>query len=156
MLNLARTMRVNGAAQRLFSTSARRSHDVAKLTLIGRLGREPETKYTASNKEYVTYTVATTNYPPPPPNPDGSRPSARTSWHYIYCFAPNIFDYLRTLTKGSHVYVEANYELREPDASAEPGSPQGQRQIFLRHETLRLLGARRQQPESEGETEVEN
>lgn len=62
-----------------------------------------------------------------------ARPSARTSWHYVYCFNPSSFDYIRSLTKGSKVYVEANYELREPDASAEPGSPQGQRQIFLRH-----------------------
>jgi hypothetical protein len=37
------------------------------------------------------------------------------------------------LAKGSHVYVEANYELREPETGADPESPQGQRQIFLKH-----------------------
>ncbi|EJD01252.1 uncharacterized protein FOMMEDRAFT_135490 [Fomitiporia mediterranea MF3/22] len=154
MFNLLRAARVDGASQRLFSTTARRSHDVAKLTLVGRLGREPETKLTATNKEYVTYVVATTNYPPPPPNPDGSRPSARTSWHHVYCFMPQSFEYLRTLQRGAHVYVEANYELREPDAAAEPGSFQGQRQIFLRHETIRLLRSpKRHDTEADAEAE---
>lgn len=37
------------------------------------------------------------------------------------------------LQRGSQVFVEANYELREPDPDAELDSPQAQRQIFLRH-----------------------
>ncbi|KAH8118533.1 hypothetical protein DFH11DRAFT_680458 [Phellopilus nigrolimitatus] len=153
MFSLLRTARVAGASQRLFSSTAARRHDLAKLVLVGRLGREVETKYTANNKEYISYTVATTNYPPPPANPDGSRPSSRTSWHHIYAFNPSNFNYLRGLGKGSHVYVEANYELREPDSAAEPGSPHGQRQIFLRHETIRLLkGVPRSSPEDESES----
>lgn len=40
------------------------------------------------------------------------------------------------LQKGSQVFVEANFELREPDPDADPDSPQGQRQIFLRHGIL--------------------
>ena len=99
------------------------------------------------------YTVATTNYPPPPPNPDGcelhihirpymiqelmfvhvARPAAKTSWHHILSFNPSSYEFLKTLQKGAHVYVEANYELREPDSAAEADSPQSQRQIFLRH-----------------------
>lgn len=97
------------------------------------------------------YQVATTNYPPPPPNADGckystsnldfdneclyfsARPESRTTWHHVLSFHPGANNYLRNLTKGSHVYVEANFELREPEINAEPDSPQGQRQIFLRH-----------------------
>jgi hypothetical protein len=48
-------------------------------------------------------------------------------------FSPGANTYLRNLTKGSHVYVEASFELREPDLNAEPETPQGQKQIFLRH-----------------------
>jgi len=29
--------------------------------------------------------------------------------------------------------VEANVEIREPDLTADPATPQGQRQIYLRH-----------------------
>lgn len=47
-------------------------------------------------------------------------------------------NYLRSLQKGSHVYVEANYEIREPDRSADPNTPQGQRQVVLRHGTCSL------------------
>ncbi|KAI5124793.1 hypothetical protein M0805_005427 [Coniferiporia weirii] len=139
MFNILRAARVNGASHRLFSTTASRNHDLAKLVLIGRLGKDPETRYTSSNKEYLSYVVATTNYPPPPANADGSRESGRTSWHSILCFSPGSFDYLRTLKKGAHVYVEANYELREADQTADPSTPHGQRQIFLRHDSLRLL-----------------
>lgn len=31
--------------------------------------------------------------------------------------------------------MEANFEVRQPDANADPASPEGQRQIFLRHGT---------------------
>jgi single-stranded DNA-binding protein len=122
-----------------FSTTPFRSSDVSKLILVGRLGKDPELRITKSDKEYVSYTVATTNYPPPPPGPDGTRPESRTSWHHILSFNPSAKDYLRHLQKGSLVYVEANFELREPDPSADPTTPQGQRQIFLRHENIRLL-----------------
>ena len=69
-----------------------------------------------------------------------TRHSARlengVTWHHIVSFNPTQNNYLRTLSKGSRVYVEANYELRDPDPNADPSSPSGQRQIFLRHGTL--------------------
>ncbi|KAH7916815.1 hypothetical protein BJ138DRAFT_1121618 [Hygrophoropsis aurantiaca] len=125
--------------RRPFSTSSSRAYDLAKLTLIGRLGKDPEVRTTKSEKEYVSYTVATTNYPPPPPNPDGTRQEAGTTWHNIVSFSPAQNNFLRTLNKGAQVYVEANFELRDPEPNADPASPQGQRQIFLRHENIRIL-----------------
>ncbi|KAH7931362.1 nucleic acid-binding protein [Leucogyrophana mollusca] len=130
---------VSRAPFRAFSTTSSRAYDVAKLTLIGRLGKDPEVRTTKSDKEYVSYTVATANYPPPPPNPDGSRQEAGTTWHHIVSFSPAQNNFLRTLNKGAQVYVEANFELREPEPNADPASPQGQRQIFLRHENIRIL-----------------
>ena len=38
-----------------FSSTARCSSDLAKLILIGRLGRDPEVRMTKSEKEYVSY-----------------------------------------------------------------------------------------------------
>ena len=58
------------------------------------------------------------------------------TWHHIVSFNPTQNGYLRTLSKGSRVYVEANYELRDADPNADPSSPSGQRQIFLRHGAL--------------------
>ena len=48
------------------------------------------------------------------------------------CALP-IYTFLRTIPKGAQVYVEAGYELRDGDPDAEAGSPNAQRQIFLRH-----------------------
>ncbi|KAF7800113.1 hypothetical protein EIP86_011358 [Pleurotus ostreatoroseus] len=133
MFSAVRSAAAARVSARAFSTTPARSADLAKLVLIGRLGKDPEVKRTRTDKEYVAYTVATTNYPPPPPGPDGTRPSSTTTWHTILSFGPSSNNYLRNLRKGSQVYVEANYELREPDPSADPDTPQGQRQIFLRH-----------------------
>ncbi|KII95932.1 hypothetical protein PLICRDRAFT_233451 [Plicaturopsis crispa FD-325 SS-3] len=118
---------------RSFSSSASRASDVSKLVLVGRLGKDPEVRTTKTDKEYVSYTVATTNYPPPPPNPDGTRAEAKTTWHNIVSFVPGQNNYLKTLSKGLKVFVEANFEIREPDPNADPETPQGQRQIYLRH-----------------------
>ncbi|KAJ3558942.1 hypothetical protein NM688_g632 [Phlebia brevispora] len=139
MFAATRTAAAARVSARAFSTTSARSADLAKLLLIGRLGKTPEVKRTRTEKEYIAYSVATTNYPPPPPNPDGSRPESTTTWHTILSFNPAANNYLRTLHKGSQVYVEANFELREPDPNADPDTPQGQRQIFLRHENIRLL-----------------
>ncbi|TRM68451.1 hypothetical protein BD626DRAFT_481771 [Schizophyllum amplum] len=128
------------APARAFSTSASRAADVAKLTLVGRLGREPELKTTKTDKEYVTYVIATSQYPAPPPDASGERPPAQTTWHRIFSFNPSANKYLQSLKKGTHVYAEANFELREPDKNADPTTPEGQRQIFLRHEMIRVLG----------------
>lgn len=57
----------------------------------------------------------------------------KTTWHTVLSFNPNSNTYLQTVPKGALVYVEAAYELREPEPEADPESPQGQRQIFLRH-----------------------
>ncbi|KIK99686.1 hypothetical protein PAXRUDRAFT_8704 [Paxillus rubicundulus Ve08.2h10] len=130
-----------GVQRRAFSTTPSRAYDVSKLILIGRLGKDPEIRTTKSDKEYVAYTVATTNYPPPPPNPDGSRIESGTTWHHVVSFNPAQNNYLKMLNKGTQVYVEANFELRDPDPNADPSSPAGQRQIFLRHENVRVLKA---------------
>ncbi|CAG7849414.1 SubName: Full=Uncharacterized protein {ECO:0000313/EMBL:CCA67206.1} [Serendipita indica DSM 11827] len=151
MFSASRSM-ISRASMRSFSTSASRSSDVAKVILVGRLGREPEVRTTKSEKEYVSYVVATTNYPPPPPSADGTRPDPGTTWHRVLCFNPNMNNYLRTLTRGTRVYVEANLEVRDPQPDAPAGSSASMRQVFLRHEALRVLD-RKQQPRDESKEE---
>ncbi|KAI0771976.1 hypothetical protein BD413DRAFT_547423 [Trametes elegans] len=122
---------------------------MAKLLLIGRLGKDPEVRVTKTNKEYVAYTVATTNHTPSS-SAEGTQPT--TTWHYVLSFSPGANNYLRTLKRGSLVYAEANFELRQPDPNADPDSPEGQRQIFLRHETIRVL---RRPPGDKEDTDAE-
>ncbi|KAM6495638.1 Single-strand binding protein family domain containing protein [Amanita muscaria] len=122
-----------------FSTTSPRSSDVSKLTLVGTLIRDPETRQTKNEKEYVMYTVATQNYPPPPLDANGERRPTTSTFHRLLSFNEHVNRFLQTLRKGTKVYVEANYELREPEQGADPTTPQGQRQIFLRHENMRVL-----------------
>jgi hypothetical protein len=62
-----------------------------------------------------------------------ARPEPGVTWHRILSFNNSANNYLRNLSRGSRVYVEANLEIREPDRDAEPGSPAATRQVFLRH-----------------------
>ncbi|KAJ6516208.1 hypothetical protein C8R45DRAFT_856074 [Mycena sanguinolenta] len=146
MFSAIRTVSASRAATRAFSTSTRR-HDVAKLILIGNLGKDPEVKTTRNDKEFVSYSVATTSVGPPSEN--GPR-EVTTTWHRIMSFLPGSNKYLQTLKAGTKVYVEAAYEIREPDPEADPSTPQGQRQIFLRHESLSVISRPKPKAGEEG------
>ncbi|KIK08485.1 hypothetical protein K443DRAFT_672504 [Laccaria amethystina LaAM-08-1] len=128
-----------------FSTSSVCKADLARLVLVGNLVREPDLRVTKTEKEYVVYTVATQNYPPPPADVNGERRPSTATFHKILSFQDGTNKYLRSLKKGSKVFVEANFELREPEAGADPTTPQGQRQILLRHESIRVLSYPKQQ-----------
>lgn len=73
-----------------------------------------------------SYVVATANSVAPDAEPT-------TTWHHVLSFIPQTNNYLRSLKKGSLVYVEANFEVRQPNPDADPSTPEGQRQIFLKH-----------------------
>ncbi|KAH6915184.1 hypothetical protein BKA70DRAFT_568618 [Coprinopsis sp. MPI-PUGE-AT-0042] len=152
MFSALRSSIARPSSLRAFSTTSARQYDVAKLTLIGTLVRDPEARVTKNQKEYVMYTVATQNYPPLPQDPDAPRQKPPATYHRVLSFSEGPSKYLKNLKKGSKVYVEANYELREPEAGADPTTAQGQRQIFLRHEAIRVLSQPRL-PREEGENE---
>ncbi|THH33637.1 hypothetical protein EUX98_g504 [Antrodiella citrinella] len=135
MLSFTATRRVlaSRSSTRAFSSTPSRAYDLAKLTLIGRVGKDPELRTTKAGHDYYHYSVVTENYPSPPPGPDGIRPPSPKTWHSILSFQANANNYLKNVKKGARVYVEAGYEVRDPDPVADASTPQGQRQIFLRH-----------------------
>ncbi|PPR03871.1 hypothetical protein CVT26_000869 [Gymnopilus dilepis] len=138
MFSAIRTHAARSCSARAFSTTSSRASDLSKLVLIGHLAKDPESRLTKTEREFIAYTVATKN-PAPPPDANGERRPSTATFHRVLSFNENANKYLRTLKKGSKVYVETNFELREPDPDADPTTPQGQRQIFLRHETIRVL-----------------
>ncbi|CAG8043283.1 unnamed protein product [Penicillium salamii] len=97
-------MRLTNAAQtaRTFSTSP--AHSLARLTLTGRLGAEPELQTTANGTEVVRYSVGT-NY--------GPRDNRQTSWFRISNFVPEGAqrDYILGLQKGTLVFVEGDAKM---------------------------------------------
>ncbi|KXN87961.1 Single-stranded DNA-binding protein rim1, mitochondrial [Leucoagaricus sp. SymC.cos] len=133
-----------------FSTSRPVFWDVAKLTLVGRLAKDPEIRSTKNEKPYITYTVMTLNGVNT--NQGGTRMTQRQTvptYHRVLCFNPNDIDVLSRLKKGSKVFVQADYSIKEPEPEADPKSPLGQRHIFLTHDSLKILSLPRPQPESE-------
>jgi len=151
MFSALRSVSARVSLASAFSTSATRRADLAKLTLIGNLIRDPELKQSRNEKEYVVYTVATNSYPPPDVN--GERRPSVASYHRVLSFHENPNKYLLTLKKGSKVYVEAGFEIREPEPGADISTPQGQRQIFLRHESIRVLNRAKSTEPSESPEE---
>ncbi|CCO27008.1 hypothetical protein RSOLAG1IB_02610 [Rhizoctonia solani AG-1 IB] len=106
----------------------------ARLTLIGRLGADPELKTASNGTEYVKYVVATDA--PSRALPDGSHPPSKPTWHNITSFASSAVPRLTALRKGARVYVEATYEMKRLEANEEFPARQV---VNLRHERLMVL-----------------
>ncbi|KAM0753037.1 hypothetical protein T439DRAFT_188352 [Meredithblackwellia eburnea MCA 4105] len=124
---------------RAFSTS-RPAADIAKMTLIGRIGGEPQIKVNKNGKEFLMYKVATTD--PFQPPKDGVESEKSTSWHTIFAYGTAI-DRLKSLEKGSLVHVEASFRI--VNAKDEDGDYSTS--IFATHERMHVI--RRPQKEAE-------
>ncbi len=79
-----------------------------KIMLIGNLGRDAETRFTASNVSVTSFTMATTyGYK----GKDGNWQN-ETTWHNIVAF--NLSDYYKeNLKKGKKFYVEGRLTKRD-------------------------------------------
>lgn len=80
-----------------------------KVMLIGRLGRDPELRYTQSGSPVATLNVATDeSYV----DRDGNKVE-RTEWHRVSVFQRQAENCANFLTKGSLVYVEGSLQTRK-------------------------------------------
>ena len=117
---------------------------VAKLTLIGNLGRDPETRYTPSGVMNVQFSVAASRRW----TDQGGQQQERTTWFRVTAWRrlAETLDQLSqngALVKGKQVYVLGNLESREYQ------DQQGQARFSLdvTADEVQLLGSR---PEGEG------
>lgn len=80
-----------------------------KVMIIGRLGRDPELRYTQSGAPVCSMTVATDeSYL----DRDGNR-MERTEWHRVSVFQRTAENCANYLSKGSLVYVEGSLQTRK-------------------------------------------
>lgn len=80
-----------------------------KAMIIGRLGREPELKYTQSGMPVTTLNIATDeSYL----DRDGNKVE-RTEWHRVTVFQRAAENCSQYLSKGSLVYVEGRIQTRK-------------------------------------------
>jgi len=77
-----------------------------KVQLIGRLGKDPELRYTQSNTAYVKFSLATTESFQ---GSNGER-QEKTSWHNITIWGKQAETANRYLRKGRQVYLEGRLE----------------------------------------------
>jgi single-strand DNA-binding protein len=82
--------------------------DLNRVMLIGRLGRDPETRYMPNGKPVTNFSIATSEKW----TKDGQK-NERTEWHNIVTFdklAEICAEYLR---KGSQAFIEGKLQTRK-------------------------------------------
>jgi single-strand DNA-binding protein len=88
--------------------------DLNKVMIIGRLGRDPEMKYTPSGRPVTTFTVATSRTWT---TQDGEKRS-ETEWFNIVAWGGLAEICNQFLTKGRQVYIEGRLQSRKWEDSA--------------------------------------
>ena len=103
-----------------------------KVLLIGRLGSDPETRWTAGGAQVVTMRIATESYT----DRTGNKVE-QTEWHRVTAFQKTAEQCARYLTKGRLVYVEGKVHTRQWQ------DQQGQERTIteIRAEVVRFLDA---------------
>jgi single-strand DNA-binding protein len=82
---------------------------VNKVILVGRLGRDPETRYTSAGQAVANFSVATDeSYK----DRNGER-QKRTEWHKIVVWGKQAEIAQQYLKKGSLVFIEGRIQSRE-------------------------------------------
>jgi single-strand DNA-binding protein len=82
-----------------------------KVLLIGRLGKDPEIRYTTDGSPVANFSLATSDFWM---DKNGTR-QERTEWHNIVAWRKLAELSKRYLTKGRQVYVEGRLRTREWD-----------------------------------------
>jgi single-strand DNA-binding protein len=84
---------------------------VNKVILVGRLGRDPETRYTSSGQAVCNFSIATDETYK---DRSGER-QKRTEWHKIVMWGKLAEIAQQYLKKGSQVYLEGRIQSRQWD-----------------------------------------
>jgi single-strand DNA-binding protein len=83
-----------------------------KCILIGRLGKDPELKFTTSGKAVTKFSLATSEKWK---NKGTNEPMETTTWHNIVVWGEQGETVSKYIRKGSQVYVEGRISNREYD-----------------------------------------
>ena len=84
---------------------------VNKVILIGRLGKDPEMRYTSSGTAVVNFSLATNHFMK---DQDGNN-SDTTEWHQVVAFGRTAEVAGEYLNKGKLVYIEGRLQTRSWD-----------------------------------------
>ncbi len=88
---------------------------VNRVTLVGRLGRDPETKFTGSGQAVANFSIATDETYK---DKQGAR-QKRTEWHRIIVWGKQAEIAQQYLKKGALIFVEGRIQSREWEKDGE-------------------------------------
>jgi single-strand DNA-binding protein len=108
---------------------------VNKVILVGRLGRDPETRYTSSGQAVCNFTMATDEFFK---NRSGER-QQRTEWHRIVMWGKLAEIAQQYLKKGQLIYVEGRLQTRQWDDKRD-GSKKQTTEVVAN--AMKMLGGR--------------
>ncbi|CAI7603147.1 unnamed protein product [Penicillium glandicola] len=102
--SLRPALRMANVSQTARAFSSSPANSIARLTLTGRLGGEPELQATSSGQEIVKYNIATSH---------GRGENRQTSWWRITNFVAEgpQRDFVLGLQKGTLLYVEGDAKM---------------------------------------------
>lgn len=103
---------------------------VNKVILIGRLGKDPEMRFTSSGKAVTNFSMATSESWK---DAAGER-QEKTEWHRVQIWGPLAEIAAKYLSKGKQVYIEGRLQSRSWDA--EDGSKRYTTEIVANQMTL--------------------
>ena len=82
---------------------------VNKVILVGRLGKDPETRFTPSGKAVTNFSMATSESW----KDAGGERQEKTEWHKVQIWGPLAEISAKYLSKGKLVYIEGRLQTRE-------------------------------------------
>ena len=83
---------------------------INKVILVGRLGKDPETKFTPNGVAVTSFTIATSEEWK---NKDTGEKNSKTEWHRIVTWNRLAEICGEYLSKGSQIYIEGRLQTRE-------------------------------------------
>ena len=107
---------------------------VNKVILIGRLGRDPEVRYTASGRAVAKFSIATSEQWT---DKEGGKKEERTEWHRIVAWGRLGEICGEYLKKGSQVYIEGRLQTSQWDDKE--GNKRYTTEIIA--QTMQMLGS---------------
>jgi single-strand DNA-binding protein len=84
---------------------------VNKVILIGRLGKDPEMRFTPNGKAVTNFTMATSEIW----SDQNGEKQERTEWHRVVTWGKLAENCAKLLAKGKQVYVEGRLQTRQWD-----------------------------------------
>lgn len=82
---------------------------INKAILVGRLGADPELRFTSEGKAVCSFSIATTERW----SDENGQKNEKTQWHRIVCWGVLAENCDRYLAKGREVYIEGRIQSRE-------------------------------------------